>query len=113
MASLDQFDLEDLTILKLRGSLNADGMAQVEAAFREASARQGARIVVDLTAVDMLTTPAISMFIAAANAVRAGGGRLVFTESPPPVHDILRRLRLHSVLETVCGLQEAMDRVRR
>jgi len=113
MASLDQFDLEDLTILKLRGSLNAEGIAQVEADFNKATGRQGARVVVDLTSVDMVTTPAISMFIAAANTVRASGGRLIFTESPPPVHDILRRLRLHSVLETVCGLQEAIDRIRR
>jgi anti-anti-sigma factor len=112
MASIEQYDLEDLTILKLRGSLTSDGLDQIEQPFEAATHRAGARIVVDLTNVDIVTTPALSMFIAAASSAREQGGHLIFTESPPPVRDILRRLRLTSVLTTVQGLEEAIKQVR-
>ncbi len=70
------------------------------------------RVVVDLTNVNIVTTPVLSMFIAAASAAKEQGGHIIFTESPPPVRDILRRLRLTSVLRTVQGLQEAIKQVR-
>lgn len=112
MASLEQFVLEDMTILKLRGNLASEGLDDVEKQFEIVTHRPGARIVVDLTAVDMVTTPALSMFIAAANEAKTTGGRLIFTESSPPVRDVLKRLRLTSVLKTVTGLEEAIKTVR-
>jgi anti-sigma B factor antagonist len=112
MASLEQFVLEDMTILKLRGSLSCEGLDEVEREFAHATHRPGARVVVDLTGVDIVTTPALSMFIAAATEARNTGGRLVFTESTPPVKDILKRLRLTSVLKTVPGLEDAIKTVR-
>jgi anti-anti-sigma regulatory factor len=69
-------------------------------------------VVVDLTSVDILTTPAISMFIAAAKTARESGGAITFTESPPPVRDILNRLRLHSILHTVSDVRHAIDEMR-
>jgi anti-sigma B factor antagonist len=108
MATVDQFVLEDMTIVKLSGALGAEGIDDVERQFAQATEREGARVVVDLTGVDMVATPALSMFIAAANKAKATGGRVVFTESSPSVHDVLKRLRLTSVLQTVPGLEEAI-----
>jgi len=108
MANLDRFDLDDLTILKLRGSLTSDELDALEASFLSATQQPGARVVIDLTGVEMVTTPALSMFIAAANQARKGGGKVVFTESQPPVRDVLQRLRLFNVLTTVPGLENAI-----
>ena len=72
-----------------------------------------AKTLIDLTEVEMVTTPALSMFLAAASAAKNSGGRLIFTESRPPVRDILKRLRLHSVLQTVPGYEEALAEARR
>lgn len=112
MASLEQIDLDDMVILKLKGSLSADGLGQVNRQFEEVTHRPGVRAVVDLTHVEIVTTPAISMFIAAAASAAQTGGRIVFTESPPPVRDVLRRLRLHAVLVTANGLVDAIRMVR-
>jgi anti-anti-sigma factor len=112
MASLEQIDLEDLVIVRLKGSLTTDGIAQVNQQFEALTVRPGVRAVVDLTHVEMVTTPAISMFIAATASSRQTGGRIVFTESPPPVREVLQRLRLDTILTTVNGLAEAIRTVR-
>jgi len=112
MATLNQTHIQGLTILKLSGSLDNEGIEQVEGLFHEATSRPGAHVVVDLTGVDMVTTPALSLFIAAAHAVRGSGGAIAFAESPPPVRDVLQRLRLQSVLHTVPSLDEAIAQTR-
>lgn len=112
MAAIDCIDLNDVTVLKLKGSLTSDELPAVEEPFSTITHRPGARVVVDLSAVEMVTTPALSMFIAAANSIRNSGGKIVFTDSPPLVRDILKRLRLHSVLTTIPGLDDAINHVR-
>ena len=112
MAALDCLKLDDLIILKINGSLTAEEIAQVEQPFAVLTAQPGARIVVDLTNVEIVTTPALSMFIAAANHAKHSGGKLVFTHATPPVRDILHRLRLSAILITVPGLDEAIAQAR-
>jgi anti-anti-sigma factor len=113
MATLERTELGDVTVLKLKGSLTMEGLEQVQDQFQELTRRPGAHMLVDLTEVEMVTTPALSMFLAAASTVKNSGGRLIFTESRPPVRDILKRLRLHSVLTTVPGYEEALGEARR
>ena len=112
MADLNCTKLDDLTILKINGSLTSEELAQVERPFGEFTAQPGARIVVDLTNVEIVTTPALSMFIAAANQAKHSGGKIVFTQATPPVRDVLRRLRLSSILVTVPGLDDAIAQAR-
>ena len=112
MTKMEKIEVDGLTIFRFDGPLNQEGLEEVEASFESALRRPGVRGVVDLTHVEMVTTPALSMFISAAAAARESGGKLVFTESTPPVRDVLKRLRLHNVLETIEGLEEAMSTVR-
>jgi anti-anti-sigma factor len=108
MATLDCQNMNDLIVLKLKGALTSEELFQVEKPFEQATSRPGVRAVVDLTGVDIVTTPALSMFIAAANHAKNSGGKIVFTQATPPVRDILRRLRLTQVLTTVPGLDDAI-----
>ena len=113
MATLERTDLGDVTVVKLRGSLTMEGLELIEPEFERLTKRPGAHTLVDLTEVEMVTTPALSMFLAAASAAKQSNGRLIFTESRPPVRDILKRLRLHSVLQTIAGYEEALAEARR
>lgn len=112
MASLERVDLDNLTILKLKGSLTSEELESLEEPFASITQRPGARVVIDLTGVEMVTTPALSLFVAAATSAKRSGGKVVFTETTPPVRDVLQRLRLHSILQTVPGLEEAITRAR-
>jgi anti-anti-sigma factor len=109
MADFNQIERDGLTVLQFRGSLNATGLEQIEQSFARLARQQGARVLVDLAAVDILTTPAISMFIAATRTANRHGGRIVFTQSNPRVADVLHRLRLDAVLRTIPSFEEAVS----
>jgi anti-anti-sigma factor len=113
MATLERTELGDVTVVKLKGSLTMEGLEEVELRFQELTRRPGSHTLIDLTEVEMVTTPALSMFLAAASAAKQSGGRIIFTESRPPVRDILKRLRLHAVLQTIAGYEEALAEARR
>ena len=108
MATLDQRDADGVNVVKISGSLNQHGVDTVESAFAEATGASR-RMVVDLSGVDVLNTPAIAMFLGAHRMVQKGGGRLIFTGIQGPVDEVLRRCRLDTVLTIVPGMQEAIE----
>ncbi|MGE5608030.1 MAG: STAS domain-containing protein [Bacillota bacterium] len=112
MVGLHREDKDGLTVLKLKGMLTSEEVHEVEMPFLSIADRPGARVVVDLGEVEMVTTPGLSMFIAAASRAKQSGGKLVFTEAKPPVSEILDRLRLNTVLTTVPTLDQAISQAR-
>lgn len=111
MANLERSDSAGVTVLKLNGSLNAAELADVEKAFHEATHRNGAAVVIDLSNVDFLTTPAISMFLEAARALKDTGGKIVATGPQPRVGEVLKRLRLDSLLPVASTVAEGIKKV--
>ena len=107
MASVSHSDVEGVRVVSLRGALDHEGVRPVEAAFESATA-PGSRVVVDLSDVDMLTTPGISMLVAANQRIAGSGGRVVVTGASGFVDDLLRRCRLDQVLKVVDGLKDAV-----
>jgi len=108
MASLVQTERDGVKILKISGSLNQHGVDTIESGFNEATGSFG-RLVIDLSQVDIVNTPAIAMFLGAHRTVNKTGGRLIFTGVQGMVDDLLRRCRLDTVLTIVPGLQEAIE----
>ena len=108
MASIEQTDSDGVKVLRISGSLNQHGVDTIESAFVEATGSSG-RVVVDLTQVDMMNTPAIAMFLGAHRMVKQQGGRLIFTGVQGMVDDLLRRCRLDTVLTIVPGMKEAVE----
>src|SRR3954464_491868 len=70
MANLQRTDLDGVTVLRLRGTLDRTELAAGEQTFRAATHRDHASIVIDLADVNFLTTPAIAMFLDAAKTLR-------------------------------------------
>lgn len=108
MASLNQVDNDGVRVVKISGSLNQHGVDTVESAFSEATG-SNRRVVVDLSQVDIVNTPAIAMFLGAHRTVKQTGGRLIFTGVQGMVDDLLRRCRLDTVLTIVPGMREAIE----
>jgi anti-sigma B factor antagonist len=108
MASLDQDVRDGVRVVKICGSLNQHGVDTVESAFSEATGSSN-RLVVDLSQVDVVNTPAIAMFLGAHRAVKQQGGRLIFTCVGGLVQDLLHRCRLDTVLTIVPGMGEALE----
>ena len=108
MASLDQSSRDGVSVVRIRGSLNQHGVDTVESAFNEATG-SASRLVVDLSQVDLVNTPAIAMFLGAHRAAKQTGGRLVFTGVQGMVNDLLRRCRLDGVLTIVPEMRDAIE----
>lgn len=108
MASFASEEEGGVTVLKIAGSLNQQGVDAVESPFTQATGLSR-RIVVDLTDVDVVNTPAIAMFLGAHRSMKQAGGRLIFTGIRGMVGDLLHRCRLDTVLTIVPDRGEAVE----
>jgi stage II sporulation protein AA (anti-sigma F factor antagonist) len=108
MATLESASDQGVTLLRIAGTLNQHGVEAVETAFSEAT-HASQRVVIDLSQVDMVNTPAIAMFLGAHRAMKQVGGRLIFTGIQGMVEELLRRCRLDTVLTIVPDVGEAVE----
>ncbi len=113
MATLKQSSQDGLTIVRLAGDLTSvNDVEPIEAPFCEIASQSGGRVVVDLAGVEMIGTPSIVMFVAAASAARKVGSHIVFTQPNSRVQNVLQVLRLDSILETVPQFDRAVEQAR-
>lgn len=108
MATLEQIGAEGVTVVRISGSLDQHGVDTIESAFSRATGASN-RVVVDITGVDIVNTPAIAMFLGAHRMMKQAGGRLIFTGVHGMVDELLRRCRLDTVLTIVPGSGEAIE----
>ena len=108
MADFETTEDGGVTVIRIAGSLNQHGVDTVESPFSQATGLSR-RMVVDLSRVDVVNTPAIAMFLGAHRAMKQAGGRLIFTGVQGMVGDILSRCRLDTVLTIVPDLNEAVE----
>ena len=108
MANFETREDGGVTVVKITGSLNQHGVDTVESPFSEVTGLSR-RMVVDLSNVDVVNTPAIAMFLGAHRAMKHAGGRLIFTGIQGMVGDILSRCRLDTVLTIVPDMDEAVE----
>ena len=104
---LSHNDVDGVRVLRPVGSLDHQGVARVEDQFQAASAGAD-RLVVDLSGVDLIATPGISLLISAARRAEGRGGRLVVTGARGIVLDLIQRCRLDSVLTIAETEREAI-----
>ena len=111
MTKLEQHDVDGVRVLRLSGDLTGEGVADVGEAFAEA-VRGQAPVVVDLGGIRLITTPGISMLLAADREFKASGRVLVLTEAQPFVRNLLHLCRLDTVLTVVAGANQAIKHAR-
>jgi anti-anti-sigma factor len=131
MATLTQTDAGGVTVLQVSGGLTHDGVVPVTAAFEAATGGRRAatpaavttsappaapaapgRVLVDLSDVPVMTTPGLSLLLAAARRMEDAGGKLVITGTRGRVDDLLRRCRLDAVLTIVPDPGEAIRKAK-
>jgi anti-anti-sigma factor len=112
MIKLEQEKERGVTLLRFKGSLTQEEVAAIEPSFQAALAGDGSRVVIDLAGVDAVTTPAISMFLAASRSTEKAGGRVIFTGVRGLIADILHRCRLDAILTIATSMDAAIARAR-
>ena len=90
MTDMNVSQIEGITVVKLMGELTHMGTPAIERGFvLEIGAVE--RAVVDLSAVTMITTPGITMIIAADRQLRRKGGTLVVCGFKGTIEEVMRR----------------------
>ena len=89
---------EDERVVSLDESLVADGLADVRWLLHDALLGGARRVVVDLSRVHSLASPALASFLWAHRICRARGGALVLRGADRRTQDMLRRTGLTHVL---------------
>jgi anti-anti-sigma factor len=89
---------DEITV-QLSDDLLADGVADVRWLLHDALLAGARRVVVDLSAVQHLSSPAVASFLSAHRTCRARGGSVVLRGANRRTLDLLHRTGLWRVLE--------------
>ncbi len=89
----------DEVVVSLSAALLADGLADVRWLLHDALLAGARRIVVDLSEVSSLASPALASFLWAHRICRARGGALVLRGADRHTRDLLYRTGLWRVLQ--------------
>lgn len=108
MTKLEQHKDGGVLVLRPVGSLDQDGVFQISTAFAEAAAGSG-RVVVDLSAVQYIATPAIALLLGTHRTLAQQHGRMVVTGAQGMIADILHRCRLDLVLTMAPTVRDAVE----
>lgn len=112
MAEMQVTQIDDVTVIRLSGELTGEGTGAVERGLVMTIAG-ASRVVIDLSALTMVTTPGITMLVAADRTLRRRNGKLVLcglTGSPREV--LLERCRLDVVFHIESNEAEAIASAR-
>lgn len=93
----------DEQVVDLSEALVADGLADVRWLLHDALLSGARRVVVDLSRVQQVASPALASFLWAHRICRARGGALVLRGADRRTQDMLRRTGLTHVLQVHPG----------
>ncbi|SOE00259.1 STAS domain-containing protein [Blastococcus haudaquaticus] len=91
-------DLDEVTI-RLDDALLAEGLADVRWLLHDALLAGARQLVIDLSGVQQLASPAVASFLSAHRTCRARGGSVVLRGANRRTLDLLHRTGLWRVLE--------------
>jgi anti-sigma B factor antagonist len=111
---LNQRRYGDALVVSPAGRLDHDSSEGFRAELQpllEGSAREGASIVLDLSALEYVSSAGLRCFSLAAKQARAQGGKIVVAAMTPLVAEIFQISRFNMLFETHPGVREALAAV--
>ncbi|WP_409330370.1 STAS domain-containing protein [Trujillonella humicola] len=99
----DRTMVDDEVVVQLDDELMADGFADVRWLLHDALIAGARRIVVDLSGVQSLGSPALASFLWAHRRCRARGGSVVLRGADRRTRDMVHRTGLWRVLDLQSG----------
>jgi anti-anti-sigma factor len=93
----------DEAVIRLDDEMLADGVADIRWLLHDALLAGARRVVVDLSEVEHLASPAVASFLSAHRTCRARGGGVVLRGANRRTVDLLHRTGLWYVLDLEAG----------
>ena len=102
---------EQANKIVLAGRLASGTVGAVETPFTATLAASGRSAVLDLTALEFLSSLGIRLLLSAARVVSRRGGKVVLFGAQPMVAEVLTAMALDQVLPLVATEEEALARL--
>lgn len=98
----------NIRLIQLEGSLDMNGAYSIEVQFVRACEGDNARVIVDLSGVDYISSVGIPMLVNAAKTVTAHRGKLVLLNPQKEVAYVLELIGITEVIRIFSDLESAL-----
>ena len=97
----------NIRLIKLIGRLDIIGTGEIETKFSGYSAGEKARVIVDLSDVDFLSSIGIRLLMLTAKSVASRGGKMVILRPLPDVQNVLEIAGIPGIIPIYSHLEAA------
>jgi anti-sigma B factor antagonist len=99
---------EDVTFLELVGSLDLDGVFEIQTRFHALAGGQGRPAIVDMSKVDYVASLGMRMLVSSARTLDKAGVKMVLLNPQPLVEEAMTQIGIENVSPIVHSEQEAL-----
>lgn len=96
-----------IRLIKLIGKLDIIGVGAIETKFTGYCAGDGARVLVDLSGVEILASIGIGLLVVSAKSLSSRGGRMVLLSPTSEVKSVLEITGIPAIIPIYDGLESA------
>ena len=105
---LKVLELEDgIKIITLEGRMDIDGTQQIDTRLTVATASEAAKVIVDLSGVEFMSSIGIGVLVRSANALKHRLGKIVLLNPQPNVFKVLEATQINTVISIVFDMESA------
>lgn len=94
-------DVPDMAILRPVGNIDAAAAPILESHFKSLYEQNTARIVVDFSKAEFISSAGIGIFLGSVSMLRGIGGDILFSNVPPHIDEVFDLINLKSYFTTV------------
>ncbi len=99
-----------ISVIKVGGYIDTTTSAEVERALNALLKQKRYQIIIDLGAVDYISSAGWGIFISEIKSIRENGGDLKLVQMIPDVYEIFELLEFHHILDVYDSIQEAVSK---
>jgi anti-anti-sigma factor len=104
---ISRYPVVPVTILELKSEITLNNVDATQAQVAPLVSISGARVILDLSQVEIITTPGLGMLLQLNRDAQLSDAKLILACPRPMVHDTILRTQLDRVLKVVGTLDEA------
>jgi anti-anti-sigma factor len=95
-------------VIAIEGTLDALGAQEIDEDFTQAITQRAARVVIDLSEVDYMSSSGLAMLLVRGRALRESGGDLAVAAPSPRVVEVFAMAGFHEVFGIYDTVGEAL-----
>ncbi len=100
---------DDVYVVKVGGYVDTTTSIELEDVIEKLIRTEIKKIVIDLGAVDYISSAGWGIFISEIKSIRGKGGDLKLVKMVPDVYEVFELLEFHNILEAYDSLEEAIE----